>query len=249
MNQRGCSQLRLECPPRLVVDLDADAGAHEPLGPHALDELVGPQPEGEGELVDAVERRLELLRDLELGRRRAGEHPRLLAPRRPVVREGARRAESATHVGLGQGRELAEGAHPESVQQGADAGVDDEAHRQRRDEGSGCPGRDDAHGRPALAVAARSPGLAAASDSGTRRPRRLLGRERPVGDPHACAHHVERGDGVEQRPRRGILTAVVARRAAGPHGERAGADELHPGHRLLDPPHDRLEDAHVERAS
>ena len=30
-----------------------------------------PHPEREGELVDAVERRLELLRDLELGRRRA----------------------------------------------------------------------------------------------------------------------------------------------------------------------------------
>ena len=111
-----------------------------------LDELLGAHPEREGELVDAVERRLEVLLDLELGRRGAGDDARLLAPGRAIVREGAGRAEPAPHVVGGQRGELAEGAHAEPAQQGRRARVDHEPHGQRGDEVGGCPGRHDPDG-------------------------------------------------------------------------------------------------------
>ena len=216
-------------PAPLVVELDPDARAHEPLRTHAVDELVSPHAERERELVDAVERRLELLAHLELGRRRARRDPGLLAPAGPIVREGAGRAEPPAHVGLGQCGELAERAHPEPVEQGRRAGVGHEPHGHRRDEVGGCPDRDDAHGRR------------------TRGARRLLGRERPVGDADPDTRHTEPGHGGEQRLRRGVFAAVVARGPASPHGEGARAHDLHAGHGGLDLAHDGFEQAHVDR--
>ena len=54
------------------------------------------------------------------------------------------------------------------------------------------------------------------------------------------------GDGLEEGRRRGLLAAVVACGPAGAHGEGAGPDELHAGHGGLDAAHDGLEHAQVE---
>ena len=52
----------------LVAHDDADRGRDEQALGERLDELVGELPHGEGHLVDAVERRLELEHPLEVGR-------------------------------------------------------------------------------------------------------------------------------------------------------------------------------------
>ena len=167
-------------------------------------------------------------------------------PRGEAVQTDASLSEPLPHAIRLHRRELAERLHAEPGEQPheirrRDAGRQRRARAERRRlehrDGQRCeePGRSTG-GHDEDGIGRGRAGL-----------RRLLGGERPVGDPRP--HPVEPGlaQHSEQHARRLGLSAVVARRTPRPQRAQPRPHHLHPGRMLLDPRHDRSERAVIAR--
>ena len=204
---------------------------------------VGEQPVGEHlgrerGLVDAHRRRIELDGLGQLLGRDGGHRVVLHLAAGPPVRVGAGWSETAEHRRLGQRRERAEGAQPETGEQ-----VDEltptsvhrvertrqHRHRPRREERRGLPRRDHQHVGPALLRPARGE----------------AGRERARGDADPHVVHPDVAHEGDDARREGVVTAEVARRPARRERQLPRAFEHQPRDQLLHRADHELEGARV----
>jgi hypothetical protein len=207
--------------------LDPQLGADQIEGAEPGDERVGRHPHAERHLVGDLERGLEPDLAVQLGRRHARFDGARIATRRQRVQTDAALAEPLAHAVCLHRGELPEGLHAEPREESGELGVFERGDGQRRKETCGSSVRYEEHG------------------FGRGRPdaRRLLGRERTVGDARPHAFEPEIVECAEQHVRRLGLAPVVPRGATGAQGAEAWSHDLHPGRAILDAGDDRREDA------
>ena len=105
-------------------------------------QFVGQRTGGERDLFDALDRRLELERDLELGRWAARVGEPIVETRRDAMRPFTQRSEPTDDVAQRQRGELAERGDAQSQHDVGDVGLLEHGHRQRLEEGRSATGHD-----------------------------------------------------------------------------------------------------------
>ncbi len=213
---------------------DPQRGADQTLLDEVVEKAFRGGADAEGDLIDPIERGLEVDDGVHIAGRDARGRRTRVATGGESVQPRAHRAETGGDVGFGEFGETTESADAEPGEQRHQLGVFEQFDGQR---GEKLGRRLGGHDRDGIGVP-ENPALHPAGGA--------FRGEQPVGDPGPHRRHSEFFDRADQGESGSTFSAVVLRRTAGAHRQHPGSQRMHAGQRALHRREDRLERPGVE---